>query len=281
MKYIGYDETQKAVRLFNDWALMLTEAGRPLEAEKLYHRAIELSSTRQNERTVSPTLLHNYAGVLRDLARVTEAAHFAELAQSGASTAGDEFLHCQASLQRARIFRDQHDFVRASAIVAQEEAKLRKQLPPGHYAFASLASDKSLLLQATGNLSMALQFATEAIDIDEASIQVGGQGAAYLPLLLIRRSGVELDLHAAADAEADASRALRLQQGALEAGTESSQMGRAYLAHARALAQLGRSAEASAEFRLAAEHLNATLGPNHPDTVAAHRLAELPSKKKL
>lgn len=184
-------------------------------------------------------------------------------------------------MQRARILRDQHDFARAFAIVTQEEAKLRNQLPPGHYAFASVASDKSLLSQATGKLSAALQFATEAIGIDETSIQSGGQGGAYLPLLLIRRSGVELDLHHAADAEADASRALRLEQGALEAGAESSQMGRAYLAHARALAQLGRSGEASAEFRLAAEHLNATLGPNHPDTLAAHRLAESPTKKKL
>src|SRR5581483_7523780 len=87
---------------------------------------------------------------------------------------------------RARIYREQRDFVRASALLDEVEPRLRLQLPPGHYAFASVASDKSLLEQAGGHLPRALEFANQAVAIDEAAIKAGGQGSAYLPLLLVR-----------------------------------------------------------------------------------------------
>ena len=54
----------------------------------------------------------------------------------------------------------------------------------------------------------------------------------------------------------------------------SSDMGDAYLARGRALQALGRPEEARAAFRSAAEHLQATLGPDHPDTQMARQLAQ-------
>ena len=48
MTSLGYDESQKAVKLFNDWALILGYNGRQLEAERLYRRAIEISRKRSN-----------------------------------------------------------------------------------------------------------------------------------------------------------------------------------------------------------------------------------------
>ena len=271
MKYVGYDETQRAVRLFNDWGLTLADAGQPLEAEKAYRRAIEVSRSSHTEDTVSPTLMHNYAGVLRELGRLPEAAYYAEQAQAKAQHNGDEILVTQATLLRARICRDQHKLAQAGAMVTEIEPKLRQQLPPGHYAFASLTSDKALLAQAEGDLPTALQLANRAVEIDEASIKTGGQGAAYLPLLLVRRSAVELDLHRISEAEADAGSALKLLLTALQPGTLSSQIGRAYLARARALQLEGKSQEARASFQAAAEHLQATLGPDHPDTRSARR----------
>jgi tetratricopeptide (TPR) repeat protein len=276
MKYVGYDETQRAVRLFNDWGLTLEDAGQPLEAERAYRRAIEISHSNQAEDPASPTLMHNYAAVLRELGRLPEAAYYAEHAQVQAEHDGDRILLNQATLLRARIYRDQHNLVRASAMLAEVEPRLRQQLPPGHYAFASLTSDKSLLAQAKGDLSTALQLANEAVMIDENSIRAGGQGSAYLPLLLVRRSLVELDLQRGQDAEADANRALNLLQSTLQPGTLSSQLGRAYLARARALRLEGRYDEAGAAFQLAATHLQATLGPTHPETRSALRLRTYP-----
>ena len=102
------------------------------------------------------------------------------------------------------------DFARADWLLADIEPRMRHLLPPEHYAFASLASDKGLLALAEGNPSRALQFANQAIAIDEASIARGGPCAAYLPILLVRRSAAELALDKRDAAAADAGKALNL-----------------------------------------------------------------------
>jgi len=51
----------------------------------------------------------------------------------------------------------------------------------------------------------------------------------------------------------------------------------------RALQAKGENVEASNAFRLAAQHLEVTLGPDHPDTWSARRSAalEIPSSKSF
>jgi eukaryotic-like serine/threonine-protein kinase len=274
MTSLGYDETQKAVKLFNDWALTLGYAGRQLEAEKTYRRAIDISRANQTEDAVSPVLLYNYAGVLRELGRFSEAADYAERAFAKAQQAGDEILLAQADLQRARVYRDQKDFVRANSLLADLEPRMRHLLPPKHYAFASLASDRGLLALAQGDATSALQFADQALAIDEASVARGGPCAAYLPILLVRRSAAELALGQRDQAAADAGKALGLLQSSTAAGTSSSDLGYAYMAQGRALQALSRPEEARDAFRSAAEQLEATLGSGHPDTQIARRIAE-------
>jgi tetratricopeptide (TPR) repeat protein len=174
-------------------ALTLTYAGRQLEAEKTYRRAIEISRAKQAEDAVSPVLLYNYAGVLRELGRFSEAADYAERASAKAQRAGDQILLAQADLQRARVYRDRKDFVRANLLLANLEPRMQHLLPPKHYAFATLASDKGLLALAEGDPSRALQLQDQAVAIiDEASIARGGPCAAYLPMLLARRSAAAL-----------------------------------------------------------------------------------------
>ena len=273
MTSLGYDETRRAVKLYNDWALTLTYAGRQLEAEKVYRHAVDISRTNQSEEGVLPVLLYNYAGVLRELGRLPESAHYAEFAHEQAKSANDKILFDQTNLQRARVYRDQHDFTRAKAIFAELETSLRAKLPPGHFGFASLASDKALLEQDKGNLSEALRLAEQAIAIDEQSIKAGGQGIVYLPLLLIRRSNIEFDLHQPIQAVADASRALSLLQASTQEGSLSSTKGRACVALGRALQAQGKCDEARAAYRTAEENLGATLGADHAETIFAHQLA--------
>jgi tetratricopeptide (TPR) repeat protein len=275
MTNLGYDETQRAVKLFNDWALILTYAGRQLQAEKVYRRAIDAGRTSPNENTLPPVLLYNYAGVLRDLGRLREAKDYADKASAKARDAGDAILVDQIDLQLGRIYRDQRDWSRADALFSSLEPRLRRKLPPLHYAFAALTSDKALLAEARRDLPAALRLANEAIAIDEASIQQGGPCAAYLPVLLVRRSIVELELQQAQQAESDAVRALTLFRKAIDDGTLSSHIGRAYLAQGRVLQQEGKLEEAREAFALAATHLEDTLGPNHPDSRAARDSAEV------
>jgi eukaryotic-like serine/threonine-protein kinase len=273
MTDLGYDETQRAVKLFNDWGLSLSDAGRPLEAEKAYRHAIEISRTNRSEDAVLPALLHNYSGALRELGRLTEALDYAERAHQRAEQAGDWILLDQTTLQLARVYRDQHDFVHATALLGELEPRKRRELPKGHYAFAVLTSDKALLARAEGDLPTAWQLANQAVALDESAIKAGRQGASYLPALLVRRSAVDLDVGNLDQAAADAARALELLRATMQPGTLSSNLGRAYLALRSALQTQGKT-EARSAFLAAAENLQDTLGPDHADIRTARQLAD-------
>ena len=274
MTNLGYDETQRAVKLFNDWALILTYAGREIQAEKVYRRAIDAAGTSSAGDTVPAVLLYNYAGVLRELGRFREATEYADRAYARASAAGDALLLDQIDLQRARMYRDQSDWSRADALLSNLEPRLKRKLPPLHYAFAVLTSEKALLAKARQDFPEALRLQNEAIAIDEASTARGGPSAAYLPVLLVRRSSDELELHKTQQAAADVDHALALFRNTIDEGMLSSHIGRACLAQGNMLLQQGERKEAQAAFSLAAKHLQETLGPNHPASRIARASAE-------
>jgi len=271
---LGRDDTEQASTLFNNWALTLLQSGRVLEAERVFRRAIDIERADTSLESVSPMLLNNYALTLWWLARLPEAAAYAETGYATAQKAGDEVVINQSLLMRARIYREQHDLALSDAMLAKVEPRLRRDLPPGHYAFASLASERSLNALAKEDIPAAIQLADHAVAIDEASIKARGEGAVPLRLLLIRRSTIELAAHRPSDAAADAARALSLLQAATEPGTFSSTMGMAYLALAKSQDALGKHNEARAAARSAAEQLQNALGPDHLETRSARQLAD-------
>ena len=241
---------------------------------QIVQKAIEKGHSSQTEDKVSPVLLYNYAGVLSELGRFREAADYAGRASEKAKRVGDQMLIDQTDFQLERIFRDQHSFARADALLAGLELRLRLKLPPAHYAFALLTSERALLAQAAEDQSAALELSNRAVDEDEESIKVTGQCATILPVLLTRRSSAELEAGLEKRAVADASRALGLLQAAMEPGTYSSYLGRAYMALAQALKLQGIDDEARKAFRSAAEHLEISLGRSNPDARRARELAE-------
>ena len=272
---LGRDDTQTAVTLFNNWAIELDQLGRPIDAERMYRRAIDISRAGQSEDTVSPMVLNNYAKTLRELGRTKEAEDYAGRAYAKAQRVGHQLVINQSLLERARIYTARHNPTRAAAMLAEVEPRLQKNLPPGHYAFATLASAKAQNALVKGDIPTAMKLADRAVAIDEAAIKAGGEGSYYLPTLLINRSTVELAASHKDRAAADASRALSLSQAGIKPGTFSSTQGSAYLALGRALRSQGKLDEANAAFRSAAEHLQSTLGTNHPDTRSARRQMEL------
>lgn len=126
-----------------------------------------------------------------------------------------------------------------------------------------------------GDSQKALRLADEAVAILEGSITANGQGADYLPIVLLRRVTVELEAARLVQAEGDAARALAQFQAAAPPSTFSSYVGSAYLSLGKALEAQGKTDEARAAFRSAAEHLQNTLGPDHPDTQSAQQLAHV------
>jgi len=270
---LGRDDTETAGTLFNNWAMALYQSGRILEAEGIFRRAIDISRADQTEQAVSPMLLVNYGRTLRELGRLDEAADYAERAYTKAQHAGLEVVINQSLIERSRICREKGDLGHAAAMLTEVEPRLRRDLPPGHYAFAGVASERSLIFLARGDVGNAFQLANQAVATDEATIKAGGQGAGLLPLFLLRRSRVDLEARRPDEAAADAARALNLLRAAAQPGTFSSNLGRAYLTLGRALQAQGKRDEAHASFRSAAEHLQHALGPDHPDTRSAQQLA--------
>jgi hypothetical protein len=78
-----------------------------------------------------------------------------------------------------------------------------------------------------------------------------------------------MQLHMVEEARADAVRALALQQADVGMNFRSSLVGRAHLVFARALHAEGHLDQAREEYASALEHLEPTLGKDHPDTLEA------------
>jgi eukaryotic-like serine/threonine-protein kinase len=274
---LGYDETQDAVVLFTNWALELDQAGRPLEAEKLYVRIMDLSRNRQSQDAISPMILNNYARTLRELNHLPEASETVGRAYTQAVQLKNELVVNQALLERSRIYVLQHEPLRAADMLAEVEPRLKSTLPKGHYAFAAVAQSRSKIATEQGDVASAARFIDEAISILEQSIRSGGEGAFLLPALLIDRSGVNLQKHETGFAADDANRALHELRFRVPEGALSSRVGHAYLALANALNAQHQADGARAAAGKAVENLQATLGPTHPETLLAHQLvANLP-----
>ena len=277
MTSLGWQETQTGATLFNDWALELDQIGRPLEAESIERRAINLASDGKTTDAVIPIVLTNYARMLRKLNRLDEAADFAQRAYEKAENAHNQLVTGQALMERAQIAIVQHKFPQASAFLSELELMIRKHLPPTHYAFANLASSRAAIAQGEGDLTLALKLANQSVSIGEAGLKANGGGAFAFPSLLLRRSSIEVAAGSPDEALADANRALGLLQAKVQAGTCTNKLGYAFLACARALDAQGKHDDARAAARSALEHLEKSVGPDHPDTRSARQLTAVRS----
>jgi serine/threonine protein kinase len=273
MSDLGYDDTRTAVQLYSDWGLALMLAGRPSDAEKIYRKALDMSGAAQAAEDAEPMLLINYADALLVLGRASDAAGYADQGYTKAQQIKDQDVVKFAVMEQARIYRVQRDYTGADAKLAEIEPLLRRDLKPGHYAFASLASEHSMIAEGRGDLPSAFKLADRAVTLDEQAIAAGGQGAHLLPILLLRRSSIELETHLPDKAEADAARAVSLLTASLEPGTSSSALGSAYLNLGKAQLAQGQTQIAHQSFSAAAQNLGNTLGQDYQDAQTARQLA--------
>jgi serine/threonine-protein kinase len=275
MTSLGWQETQTSVTLYNDWALELDQIGRPLDAEPIERNAINLASDGKSSDAVIPVILTNYARILRKLNRLDDAADYAQQAYNKAKVAGNQVVVGQSLMERAQVASAQRNFAQASSFLSELEPLIRKNLPPTHYAFANLAAVRSAIAQGEGDLVLALKLANEAVAIGESGLKKQGQGAFAFPSQLLRRSSAELASGDAGAALADANRAFDLLQSKVQPGTFTNKLGYAYLARARALDAQGKHSDAQVAAKSAFEHLEKSVGPDHPDSRSARELARL------
>src|SRR5262249_43595961 len=213
-------------------------AGRPLEAERVLRRSIDISMASGTEEAVQAMPLVNYARVLFDLGKLDQARDYAERGLAKAKDTADEVPIREGLLLLAAIYRNQGDRDRASRTVSEASARFERTLPPGHSVFAGLLRQKALNAQAAGDISAALTLSTQAIAIVEASAKI--RGVQKLPSFLICRSEIALQLGRVDDARTDAVRAMSLLHETGQPETPSINFGRAYMTLGRVLQAQGK-----------------------------------------
>lgn len=266
---MGRGDTQQAGTLLNNWGVLLSQTGESARAAVMLRKAIEISRADDAGREVSPMLLANYARVLSDLGQADEAARYVDRALAEARQVDNEIVTSMALTLDVSIRLGRGDADGAERALDEVIPRLRKTLPPNHYAFAYATSERSRIAAARHDEPKALELATLAV---RQSMESDG-GALATPTLLLRRAKLELAMGRAIEAEADATETLALQNRTLDPAEPSSQRGRAYLLLAQAQAANGKPDLARATASSALAQLTPTLGANHPDTQLALTLS--------
>jgi len=265
---LGRENTETAGTIYNNWALALDITGQMLKAEKLFRRAVQISSDEASDKNVSPMLLTNLARVLIRLERVDEAARLADQAYERARAAGDTIVVRDSMLIRAMAYRGLGDLARAETLLNDAEVRYRSTRPPDCACFATLAVERAELAQAHGDSSAALAWADKAVSI----AQTDPRRRDISPYFLLRRAELALDQNRFDAAKADAAKSIELDLPTLVPGTQSSYLGRAYLALGRALIATGHADDARDALSSAAQHLRPSLGADHSQTKLADKL---------
>jgi tetratricopeptide (TPR) repeat protein len=250
--------------------MVLYDIGRPLDAERAFRRAIQISSTDGTDGAVSPMLLNNLARTLRSLNRLPEARRHAERAYARAQRMGQQVVMDQSLIQRSAIYREVGDLNGAARVLAELDTRITRNLPAGHIAFAALASEQALLAAGRGDMDAAIAASDRSLAIAGAS----EYRPSYLSRFLLERARLELQMSRLDEALAHAADARAAHQAAAGPGGLSSDVGRANLAMGRALLGQGKLAEARTALSSAIEHFTPTLGADHPDTRRAAELLE-------
>jgi len=277
---LGYEDTVTAAKLFGNWAVELDQIGRTLEAEKIEKRAIMSLQEGNNSDAVTPNYLIDYAKMLSKLNRLDEASDLAQRAYDKAKAGQNQTVMGQSLLVLARIAITQKKFDRAVALLSELDPLIHRILPPGHYAFSVLTTDRAMLALGQGNITRAMDLSNQAVAIGEAAIAKSKAGSFTFSTLLLNDSQITLAAGKPEQALADADRLLSMEQSSNQQGALSAKAGNAYLARARALQALGRHDEGRAAAQVAVERLERSVGPDHPETQSARQLATPSSENR-
>lgn len=255
---LGYERTEAAETLFNNWALVAWELGRPSQAEGLYLRAITISSADGTDVRVSPFVMNNLARTLIDLARYDEALQWARRAFEKSVVAGNQVTTMQSLLSMAIAYRLNRDVVRAGEVVRDIESRAATLWRDGHPGRISLSAEQGDLAAARGDYARATDLMTVAL---QGAERLGRDY--WISRARLRRASLYVAQGMGEPARADAARALEMFQGVAGDG-KSLYVARAALVHARALHLLGRHGEAHQQLAHAADHFT-VVAPAHPE----------------
>jgi tetratricopeptide (TPR) repeat protein len=262
----GRDRTLAAADTWNNWALVHYR-GDIRKSEKLYRRALEIYRDLAGEDGVGAVVLHNYAGVLHQLARYEEAEPIFREAVRVAHERKNAFIEIPATLELAAMYAEWGRPSEAQRTLATLDPYLgTPAFTPLRKAF--LAHTRGVMAAGRGDAVEArTQFAESTRLYDEIPAKFAWGVLAFAGL-----ANAELATGHPDASEAAARRALVLAESFVDRGARSYLVGLALAELGRADLALRGPGEAGPTLRTALGHLQDTLGPEHPATKNVLRL---------
>ena len=267
----GRDRTLSAADVLNNWSLVHF-LGDLRKAEALHRRSLELHRAIEGADAVGPVSLHNYAGILFQLARYDEALPFYQETIRAAHARNDLRMEMDATLGLATLYAQTGRPEDASRTLGLVEPYLGQKVFTPVLRRAYLAYTRGCLAAARGDVSEArMRFAESVRLYDEVDAKF-----IYTFFAMVELADAELATGHAAAAEAAARRAIALAESLVEKDSPSYLIGLSKAALGRVQLAIGQPAAGKENLRAALVELEQTLGPEHPATRRARGLFEGP-----
>ncbi len=270
----GRDRTRAAADAFNNWGLV-HHRGEILKAEPLYRRSLEIHRAIVGDGEVAAVVLHNYAGVLLQLARFGEAESIFREAIRAARAQQSAYIEIFATLELAGMYAETGRLDESRAALATLAPYYgTKAFTPLRTAY--LAYNRGLLALAEGKPADARSQFAESVRLHDGIPAKFSSGV----LALLGLARAELATGHPEAAEAAARSALALAESFVAKGTRSYLVGLSLAALGEIQLARGQEASGRETLQTALPHLQETLGPEHPATVAARRPSETTTAAK-
>jgi CHAT domain-containing protein/Tfp pilus assembly protein PilF len=241
----------------------------PGEAEKLYKRALDISTKAQGGPNQSVALLmSNLADVYKAQARYEEAEpQYKRALDMAEKTAGPSSLLVALILNNlTKVYEDQSRFQEVEDAGRRALAIREKALGPNHPDVAASVNNLAHVYERLGRYAEADKLFQRSIEIWEKAL---GPKHPYLATSLLNLASVYADEDRFDEAEALYKRALGIREAAF--GPNHSDVATVLNNLAAIYEAQGRSDELETHAKRALAIVTKTLGPNNPDTAKVIR----------
>ena len=270
MDRAGRGRTLAAADLFNNWALVHF-LGDIRKAEPLYRRSLELHRSIEGEDAPGAGILHNYAGVLHQLARYAEAESYYRQTIRVARVREDQRIEIDATLGLVSVLAETGRLDEATAMLATLNPYLGQRLF-GSLRTAYLTYTRGVLARAQGDSARALDQFSEAVRLYDKSSAT----FIYSVFALNRLAQSQRETGRTDAAMQTALRAVAMAESLVEKDSPSYLIGLSKEALGHVQLATAQPEAARESFRIAVAQLEQTLGPDHPSTRRVRALADQP-----
>lgn len=263
----GRGRTLAAADALNNWALVHYQ-GDIARAEPLQRRCVELRRAIESGGSVAPTVTFNYAGLLLRLARYDEAERLFEETIRSARARQERRIEIDAMMELVELYAESGELERAGAQLAKLAPYVRDQRFD-EWRRVQLAYYEGRLALARGDHAQARRRLAEAVE----TFARRRSKIAMNVLALVGLARAEQALGSGTVAAAAAREAVALAESFVEREAPSYLVGLSRQALGEIQLANGEEEAGTASLRVALEHLERTLGPDHPATRGARRRA--------